>query len=148
MYYGGDNNCMFVDGILVKHNKRMRSPDVRKKISETMKKFHSNHKVSDETKKKISNKLKQFYANGNKPNYKVPQHLTAEHKQALLESKYKQIQAEFLDGTVKVFHSLKDAYKYMVDNFSYVNKYGTFARAIKKSFEENTAYKSIFWKYI
>lgn len=55
---GGKFNPMNDITILEKHNSKMRDPEVREKISKTMKKFRSNHSFSIETRSKISNKLK------------------------------------------------------------------------------------------
>lgn len=148
MYYGGDNNCMFVKEIAEKHDKKMRTPEVRQKISKTMKEFHSNHKVSEETKKKISDKLQAFYKAGKKPNYKVPQHLTPEHKQALIKSKYKKIKAVFIDNSEIIFNSLQEAYEFMIEKKGYSCKYTSFANCVKQSDRQHTRYKGINWIYI
>ena len=148
MYYGGDNNCMFVKEIAEKHDERMRTKEVREKISKTMKEYHATHKVSEETKKKISNKLRAFYDAGKKPNYKKPQHLTPEHKQALINSKYKKVRAILVDGTDVIFNSVQEAYGFMVQEKGYPYRYGSFADKVKKSNDTGKSYKGITWKYI
>lgn len=148
MYYGGDNNCMFVKEIAEKHDERMRTKEVREKISKTMKEYHATHKVSEETKKKISNKLRAFYDAGKKPKYKKPQHLTSEHKQALINSKYKKVRAILVDGTAVIFNSVQEAYGFMVQEKSYPCCYSSFANKVKKSNDTGKSYKGITWKYI
>lgn len=148
MYYGGDNNCMFVKEIAEKHDERMRTKEVREKISKTMKEYHATHKVSEETKKKISNKLRAFYDAGKKPKYKKPQHLTPEHKQALINSKYKKVRAILVDGTDVIFNSVQEAYGFMVQEKGYPYRYGSFADNVKKSNDTGKSYKGITWKYI
>ena len=56
---GGSYNPMNVEAIKLSHDMKMRSPEVRQKISNTMKKHFANNPVSDETRKKLSEARKQ-----------------------------------------------------------------------------------------
>ena len=56
MIDGGDNNVMFVPEIKAKHDKVMRDSDVRKRISESMKKYRQEHPFTEEHKRKLSEK--------------------------------------------------------------------------------------------
>lgn len=56
---GGSYNPMNVEAIKLSHDMKMRSPEVRQKISNTIKKHFANNLVSDETRKKLSEARKQ-----------------------------------------------------------------------------------------
>ena len=58
MGLGGDNNVMFSEQTKKKHDEKMRTPEVRNKISQTMTKLRKEKGFSQETRQKISNKLK------------------------------------------------------------------------------------------
>lgn len=45
---------MNVDKIKIKHDNTMRNEDVRKKISESMKKYKATHVIREETRRKLS----------------------------------------------------------------------------------------------
>ena len=58
MVDGGNNNIMDIESVKTHHDEVMRSPEVRNKISVTMKKLRAERGFSEETRKKISEKLK------------------------------------------------------------------------------------------
>lgn len=58
MVDGGDNNVMDIESVKTKHDLVMQSPEVRAKISKTMKQLRKEKGFSNETRKKISEKLK------------------------------------------------------------------------------------------
>ncbi len=58
MVDGGDNNIMDIESVKTKHAIKMSSPEVRNKISRTMKKLRAEKGFSDDTRRKISEKLK------------------------------------------------------------------------------------------
>lgn len=58
MGLGGDNNVMFSEQTKKKHDEKMRTEEVRNKISQTMTKLRKEKGFSKETRQKISNKLK------------------------------------------------------------------------------------------
>ena len=58
MGLGGDNNVMITEQTKKKHDEKMRTPEVRNKISQTMTKLRKEKGFSQETRQKISNKLK------------------------------------------------------------------------------------------
>ncbi len=58
MVDGGNNNIMFLDDVKQHHADVMRSPETRKKISESMKQYRKDHPFSDEHRAKLSAKAK------------------------------------------------------------------------------------------
>lgn len=58
MGYGGDNNVMFCDKTKIKHSNKMRSDEVRNKISKSMKEYRKRNPFTDEHRKKLSEKAK------------------------------------------------------------------------------------------
>lgn len=56
MVDGGDNNIMDVESVKNKHDEVMRSEEVRKKISDSMKKYRKEHPFTEEHRKKLSEK--------------------------------------------------------------------------------------------
>jgi group I intron endonuclease len=54
MSYGGDNNIMFTDKTKIKHDKIMRSDEVRNKISQSMKQYRQKNPFTEEHRKKLS----------------------------------------------------------------------------------------------
>ena len=53
---GGDDNFMFNPGVKEKHDAIMRSPEVRNKISQSMKEYRASHPFSEEHRRKLSEK--------------------------------------------------------------------------------------------
>ena len=58
MVDGGDNNIMDIETVKTKHDRIMKSADVRKRISDSMKKYRAEHPFTDEHKKKLSERAK------------------------------------------------------------------------------------------
>ena len=73
MGYGGDNNVMFSDKVYQKHLERVRSEEIRNKVSAGMKKKIANGEFfTDEHRKKLSQKaLGNKNGNGN-PSHSIP----------------------------------------------------------------------------
>ena len=59
MVDGGDNNIMDIESVKTKHDKIMQSAEVRKKISESMKKYRAENPFTDEHRRKLSEKAKE-----------------------------------------------------------------------------------------
>lgn len=159
MYYGGYENPMFVEEIYERHSNKMRSPEVRKKISDSMKIVRKNE---SEEKRKLHNKnvsegLKRFYAEGKKPNYKHPRYLTEEHKESLNESHYKEVYCVNEAGDIiKEFKCIRDAAKWWHNTYRIetgskkgqpVAKWVYLMNAIKSSAEQNKFVQGLKWVY-
>lgn len=54
MVDGGDNNIMDIESVKTKHDEKMRSDEVRTKISASMKKYRQQHPFTEEHRKKLS----------------------------------------------------------------------------------------------
>lgn len=150
MTLGGENNPMFIDEVKQKHLKTVRSPEFRKKVSETMKHNRKTYGFTEETKRKISQSLKKFYADGKRPNYKVSQHLTPEHYKALNEAKYKKVYCVDMDGNkVKEFNCVLDAAKWWYEHGRPTKShYRNLSNAIKRSSDNNKYDHGLKWVYV
>lgn len=58
MVDGGNNNIMDIESVKTKHDAVMQSPEVRKKISNSMKAYRKEHKFSEEHRRKLSEKAR------------------------------------------------------------------------------------------
>lgn len=56
MVDGGDNNIMDIESVKTKHDEKMRSAEVRAKISASMKRYRAEHPFTNEHRRKISEK--------------------------------------------------------------------------------------------
>lgn len=72
MVDGGDNNIMDIESVKTKHDQVMQSESVRKKISNSMKKYRAGHPFTDEHRKKLSEKAKGNHNFGNPDTRSVP----------------------------------------------------------------------------
>lgn len=73
MVDGGDNNVMDIESVKTKHDEVMRSPEVRKKISETMKKRIAEGRLfTDEHRRKLSERARGNHNFGNSDTRSVP----------------------------------------------------------------------------
>lgn len=146
---GGHINCMACPSIKEHHDAIMRSDEVRKKISNSMKaRIAENGGLSEDHKRHVSEGLKRFYASGKRPNYKVPQHLTPEHYRALNDAKNKCVYCIDEDGIfVKSFPRVKDAAKWWYDNGYIVKSYEQLCDRIKLSYVEDKYIRGLKWIY-
>ena len=146
--FGGDDNCMNCPKTKDKHDRIMRTPEVRAKISASMKKYIAEHGVSDEHRKHVSEGLRRFYDSGKKPNYKQPFHLSSEHYKALNDAKNKSVYCVDLDGNVVAeFERVKDAADWWYSRGYIVSLKRTICTAIKKSYEQDRYIRGLKWIY-
>ena len=138
---GGITNPMNYETIKEFHNKRMRSEEVKTKISNTMKKLRKEKGFSEETRNKISQKLK-----GNQ-HFKGKKR-TPEAIQKTSESLFKSVYCIDLEGNVlQEFNSVKEAAKWWNDNGYKRNKLESLSNKIKESAVNNKYIKDIKWIY-
>lgn len=139
---GGNSNPMFNEKILQKHNNKMRSSEVRNKISNTMKKLREEQGFSSETRAKISEKLKgnQHYKGKLRPLSAI---------QITAEAHFKTVYCVDLTGkTIAEFRSVKDAATWWNDNYFNPKRHPkTIMNKIKISFEEDKYIDSFKWIY-
>lgn len=139
----GDLNPMNYEEVKKRHDKTMRSAEVRKKISETMKAHIANGDFfTDEHRRKISEKLK-----GNKHGLgkKRPQHAIEATSKALKKSVY----CIDKDGNfVKEFEYVKDAAQWLKDKYPNRSQDLTnLKNKIKESFVRDRYYFDYKWIY-
>jgi len=149
MAFGGEKNVMFSSEVAEKHRKRMQSPEVRKKISETLKAtIAANGGVSENHRRNVSKGLKRFYADGKRPNYKKPFRLTSEHYDALNNAKHKAVYCIDEDGnTVASFESVKAGAQWWYEQGNIVKCLRTLSGAIKRSADNDRYIKGLKWFY-
>lgn len=120
MTLGGGSNVMFIDEYKQKHDAKMRTIEVRKKISESMKKLRKEKGFSKETRKKLSEKLK---GNKNYLNEEFPKHMPVKC---------------IIDNKILHFSNRKDAIEWWRDNGNHhgINRrYKDIAKCIKEGIE-------------
>lgn len=120
MVDGGDNNVMDIESVKTKHDEVMRSPEVRKKISDTMKsKIANGEFFTVEHRKKLSEKAKGNHNFGSGDTRSIGCYCILE------------------DGTRYEFHSYRDAWKWWltIDNPFDTDTECVYQRKIKQSIE-------------
>lgn len=145
---GGYSNCMASSKVKEHHDKVMRSPEVRAKISKSMKERIAVHGVSDEHRKRVSEGLKRFYAEGKKPNYRQPQHLTPEHYKALNDAKNKSVYCIDESGEIVAeFKRVKDAAQWWYNQGYIVKSADQLCDKIKESSKQDKYIRGLKWIY-
>ena len=137
MGLGGDNNVMFSEQTKKKHDEKMRTPEVRNKISQTMTKLRKEKGFSQETRQKISNKLK-----GNTHNLGKKRPIEAVNK--TITCLFKKVKCS--NGLL--FNSVKEASLWWQQNGNDLKYWQSVANQIKKSNDNNVLIKGLIWKYI
>lgn len=142
MSYGGDNNVMFCEKTVEKHKDIMRSDDVRKRISESMKKYRKEHPWTDEQKRKFA-----YSKYGNK-NFEG-HHLTPEHREAINKKLRKKVYCvDENNNKVAEFISVRAGAKWWFENgYNTVNNYLQLCNTIKASNKQNKYIKGLMWIY-
>lgn len=141
---GGEFNPMLDKEIQRKHLAKVQSEEFRRKVSNTMKKYVSEHGFSEEHRQKISESMK---GNTNFKGHK----LSESHAKALQSSHYKKVIAFVNDKEVCRFNSVKEATKWYYDTFipkerSY--NYTSLADKIKKySKGAKSDMNNVRWEY-
>ena len=145
---GGGANAMLSPQVKKHHDNVMKTEEVRSKISKSMRKYKEVNEVTVETRQRISDALYKFhYIDKKKPNYKVPQHMTEEHKQKLNEAKHKAVKCLLAGGTEHVFKSTYDGAYWWKDN-GYNIGAKTLCSRIKQSCDEGIAIKGVVWSKV
>ena len=142
MGYGGDNNVMDSPIVKAKHDKIMRSDDVRLKISQSMKQYRKENPFSENHRKKISEKLK-----GNK--HFAGHHITDEHKKALNKTHYKKVYCiDCANNIVAKFDNVQSASRWWFNNgYNTVKNELSLCDRIKYSNKKNIYIKGLKWIY-
>ena len=151
---GGDINAMHSEVIKERHDKKMRSPEVRKKISESLKAtIQKNGGMSEEHRRRLSENKKAFYASERgqltKQRHKETFHLSPEHYRALNDAKNKAVYCVDESGVeVAAFTRVTDAALWWKDHGYIEVKYlRTISGAIKRSAESSRYIYGLKWIY-
>lgn len=154
MAEGGDINVMHSEVIKERHDKKMRSPEVRRKISESLKAtIQKNGGMSEEHRRHLSENKKAFYASERgqltKQRHKETFHLSPEHYRALNDAKNKAVYCIDESGAeVAAFARVTDAALWWKDHGYIEVKYlRTISGAIKRSAESSRYIYGLKWIY-
>ena len=142
MGLGGDNNVMFSENVKHKHDAKMRTKEVRSKISASMKKLRQTNGFSQETRKKISEKLK-----GNKHFLGKTRTADAIHRTTL--SLMRPVHCEDVNGNIVAqFPSVKSAATWLLSiGRTKCTTVKTVCGSIKKSDVNSQYVDGLLWVY-
>ena len=117
MVDGGDNNIMDIESVKTKHDEIMRSAEMRKKISESMKKYRAENPFTDEHRRRLSEKAKERERLLRNKCYTPTRSKT--NKLMLKRGDTRSINCFCIDsdGTRYDFHSILDAGKWWYDTY-------------------------------
>lgn len=165
MTIGGESNPMNSDKVRSKHRNLMRSDDIKKKISDSMKEYKKINPVSDETRKKLSEYRKKmiFIHKGSKciqvPKLDLEKYLNegwvkggkkCDPEVVARRSKNRQRKVfciDMLDNNQYHFNSVKEAGLWYQKKLTKPNKVSTCMEKIKKSFTKNLEIDNLRWFY-
>ena len=154
MAKGGTINVMYSDVIRERHDKKMRSPEVRKKISDTLKAhIKENGGLSEEHKRHLSENKKAFYASergkATKAKFSQTFRLSEAHFKALNDAKNKAVYCIDESGKVVAeFNRVKDAAYWWYDNgYSDTKNPYYLCNTIKLSFTKDKYIRGLKWIY-
>ena len=158
MMGGGRNNPMDYEKSKKAHDEKMRTPEVRSKISKTLRQYYAdNHdsEVEIEHRRKLSEQKRALYASpeGDKVREKFRQSFkfTPEHYHAINSAKYKPVYC--IDDTntvIQTFICVKDAAIWWYDHSSKMSQFKDFYQLydyIKKSSKEDIFIDGLKWIY-
>lgn len=142
MSYGGDNNVMFCKKTAEKHDAVMRSDEVRKKISQSMKKYRKEHPWTEEQKRKFA---ESKYGNKNFAGH----HLTPEHREAINKKLRKKVHCiDENKNVIAKFNSVRDAAKWWWQNgYEDRKSWDDIQNIIKNSAVNNKYIRGLKWIY-
>lgn len=152
MAKGGSINTMFSDVVADKHRRIMATPEVRNKISVTMKQYFADVGVSDEKRRKLSANKKAFYASDRgkiaKQKFSESFVMTPEHLDALNKSHYKSVYCiNEQNEIIAEFDTVKSAAQWWYDQGYVVKKVHQLCDRIKLSSKEDRFIRGLKWIY-
>ena len=148
MYNGGVTNPMDSPIVKEKHQRKMRTPETRAKISNTMKKMRREQGFSETHLQNISKSLKAGYASGKivSPQKGVP--LSQEQREGLLNALRKKVWCVNESGEiVKEFNSVYEGAYWWQENGYETAVPKHICRQMKKSYDTNVFIKGLKWYY-
>lgn len=152
MARGGSINIMYSDIIKERHDTKMRTPEVRKKISDSMKKYYQVNGMSEEHRHRLSENKKAFYTSERgeetKRKFKETFRLSEAHYKALNDAKNKSVYCIDTEGNVVAsFDRVKDAAKWWHFNGYDTTTIHNLCTVIKHSYDLNQYIKGLKWIY-
>lgn len=148
MYKGGKENPMNSKIVATKHLNKMRSEEVREKISKSMKKMRADKGFSQTHLDNISKSLRAGYANGSIVSKQKGKPLPQSQKDALIKSRLKKVLCvDSCGNLVQEFNSVYEAaYWWQANGYSTASAKNLCGR-IKKSHKEGIYIKGLRWYY-
>ena len=153
MAFGRSTNTMSSPVVKAKHDEKMRSPETRKQISESMKASYKRRGgLTDIHRKHLSESRKALYASDKgeevKAKFRQSFHLSPEHFKALNDAKNKSVYCIDTSGEVIAeFNRVKDAAKWWYDQGYVVKNVNQLSDRIKQSFDKDVFIHGIKWIY-
>lgn len=153
MTEGGESNPMNCRRSREKHDKIMRSNEVRTKISESMKLSYAERGgPSEEHRKHLSEQKKAMYASEQgqlvRDKFRASYTFTKEHQLAMIEGRKKGVYCINTSGEVVAkFNTVKEAAQWWLENGYAVKSYNQLCDRIKESFVKDKYIKGLKWIY-
>lgn len=154
MAKGGTVNVMYSEVIKERHDRKMRTPAVRKKISDSMKAYHKkNGGMTEEHRRHLSENKKAFYASARgqetKKKFSETFRLSEAHYRALNDAKNKAVYCVDVDGNIVAeFERIKDAAQWWYHNgYEDASRVHNLCTTIKRSYDLNKYIRGLKWIY-
>lgn len=153
MAFGGSTNTMDSPVVKAKHDAKMRSPEVRKQISESMKASYAERGgPTSEHRKHLSESRKALYASEKgesiKQKFRQSFKLSPEHFKALNDAKNKSVYCIDQSGQlVAEFSRVKDAAQWWYDQGYKVKDITQLSDKIRESYKQDRYIKGLKWIY-
>lgn len=145
---GGESNTMDSPTVKAKHDAKMRSPEVRSKISETVKQRIAEEGRTEEYTKNLRDGFQQYLKSQKFKEDCAKRHLTPEHFKALNDAKNKAVYCIDVDGNIVAeFSRVKDAAKWWFNNGYKVKNYDQLMDRIKESSKYDKFIRGLKWVY-
>lgn len=150
---GGSINTMYSDVVAEKHHRKMRTPEVRKKISDSMKQSYLDRGgVSEDHRRHLSENKRAYYASERgklaAKRFSETFKLSDAHKNALAQSLYKSVYCIDESGvTVAEFDSVKSAAQWWYDHGYVVKNAKDLCNRIKASAKDDRFIRGLKWIY-
>lgn len=153
MAFGGSTNTMDSPLVKAKHDAKMRSAEVRKQISESMKaSYVERGGPTAEHRKHLSESRKALYASEKgeaiKQKFRESFKFSPEHFKALNDAKNKSVYCVNESGeTIAEFSRVKDAAQWWYDQGYKVKDVNQLSDKIRESYKQNRYIKGLKWIY-
>lgn len=145
---GGDSNTMDSPKVKAHHDAVMRSPEVRKRISDTMKRKIRESGRSEEYAENMRKGFQAYLQSPKRREDVAKQHLSPEHFKALNDAKNKAVYCIDTEGNVVAeFERVKDAAEWWFPIYATVKTSGDLMNRIKESAKKDKYIKGLKWIY-